>query len=175
MLLKALALIISLASLAGNGAAAKTSTHLTFYMHDTLASTPGHPATGARMTTGTTPIPADPRYRFGDMYAIDDPLTAGPDAKSPAVGRAQGFYIFASQTEIALMFCFNVVFTSGPHNGSTVAVLARNLFAAEVRELPVVGGTGAFRGVTGYGLLRTQDYNVTAYSAVLKIDMYLRH
>jgi hypothetical protein len=163
------ALIISLAAaLAGTGDAAKRSTHLTVYMHDTLNVTTG------LMTTGTRPVPADPRYRFGDMYAIDDPLTAGPDAASPAVGRAQGFYIFASQTEIALFFCFNVVFTSGPHNGSTIAVLARNVFADKVRELPVVGGTGAFRSVTGYGLLRTQSYNAGNYAAVLKIDLYLR-
>ncbi|GJN06717.1 hypothetical protein PR202_ga24473 [Eleusine coracana subsp. coracana] len=164
------ALVTSLAAalLAGIGAAAKTTTHLRLYMHDTLNVTTG------LMTTGTRPVPADPRYRFGDMYAIDDPLTEGPDAaSSPAVGRAQGFYIFASQTEIALFFCFNVVFTAGPHNGSTVAVLARNVFADKVRELPVVGGTGAFRGVSGYGLLSTQGYDVSSYRAVLKIDMYL--
>ncbi|CAM0879485.1 unnamed protein product [Alopecurus aequalis] len=168
MLLLKLALIISLTSLAGTGHGAKTTTrHIRFYMHDTLM------ARAARMTTGTTPVPSDPRYRFGDIYAIDDPLTEGPDAASPGIGRAQGFYLFASQVEIAQLFCFNVVFTAGPHNGSTIAVLARNLFSAEVRELPVAGGTGAFRGVTGYGLLRTQAYNVSAYSAVLKIDMYL--
>ncbi|CAM0879487.1 unnamed protein product [Alopecurus aequalis] len=166
MLLLKLALIIWLA---GTGHGAKTTTtHLRFYMHDTLT------ATAARMTTGTTPVPSDPRYRFGDMYAIDDLLTEGPDVASPGVGRAQGFYIFASQAEIAQMLCFNVVFTSGTHKGSTIAVLGRNLFSAEVRELSVIGGTGAFRGVTGYGLLRTQAYNVSAYSAVLKIDMYLR-
>lgn len=163
-----LALVISLAALAGTGAAAKTSTHLKLYMHDTLNVTTG------LMTSGTRPVPADPRYRFGDMYAIDDPLTVGPDPASPGVGRVQGFYIFASQTEIALFFNFNVVFTTGPHNGSTIAVLARNVFADKVRELPVVGGTGSFRGVTGYGLLRTQAYNVSSYAAVLEIDLYLR-
>jgi hypothetical protein len=159
------ALVSLLAALAD----AETSMQcMRFYMHDTLMVTTG------RMATGTTPVPTDPRYRFGDMYAMDDPLTEGRDASSPAVGRAQGFYIFASQTELGLFFCFNVVFTAGPHNGSTIAVLARNVFADKVRELPVVGGTGAFRGVTGYGLLRTQDYNVSSYSAVLEVDMYLR-
>jgi hypothetical protein len=155
--------------LAALGDAKMSTQSLRFYMHDTLMVTTG------RMATGTTPVPADPRYRFGDMYAMDDPLTEGPDTSSPVVGRAQGFYIFAPQTELALFFCFNIVFTAGPHNGSTIAVLARNVFADKVRELPVVGGTGAFRGVTGYGLLSTQDYNVSSYSAVLKVDMYLRY
>ncbi|TVU25862.1 hypothetical protein EJB05_28375, partial [Eragrostis curvula] len=47
------------------------------------------------------------------------------------------------------MLCFNVVFTARPHNGSTIAVVSRDLIPAKVRELPVVGSTGAFRGVTG--------------------------
>jgi hypothetical protein len=43
-----------------------------------------------------------------------------------------------------------------------------------VRELPVVGGTGAFRGATGYGLLRTYSANHTTFNAVLQFDMYVR-
>jgi len=78
------------------------------------------------------------------MLVIDDPLTEGPDAASRAVGRVQEFYLFASQTELALLLCFSMVFTAGPHNGSTVAVLARDLILDKVRELPVVGGTGTF-------------------------------
>jgi len=52
-------------------------------------------------------------------------------------------------------------------------VLARDLILDKVRELPVVGGTGTLRGVTGYGLLRTHTFNTTDNNAVLKIDMYL--
>ncbi|OEL24821.1 Dirigent protein 21 [Dichanthelium oligosanthes] len=161
-------------SLAGVVAAsAPTRTHLQFYMHDIVTPSPGTQATVARVARGTTPLPTAPTTNFGDMYAIDDPLTEGPDAASRAVGRAQGFYLFASQTELALLLSINMVFTAGPHNGSTVAVLARDLIPADVRELPVVGGTGAFRGVTGYGLLRTHFHNVSAHNAVLRIDMYL--
>ena len=109
------------------------------------------------------------------MLVIDDPLTEGPDAASRAVGRVQEFYLFASQTELALLLCFHMVFTAGPHNGSTVAVLGRDLILdkVDVRELPVVGGTGTLRGVTGYGEFRTHTLNATDGNAVLKIDMYL--
>jgi hypothetical protein len=175
MLLKLALLLISLLALAGAGDAAKPkqiTKHLTFYLHDIVTALPGQPATAERITTGTTALPGFPQARFGNMYAIDDPLTEGPDWDSPAVGRAQGFYLLASQTELALMLCFNVVFTAGPHNGSTIAVVSRDNIPDEVREFPVVGGTGVFRGVTGYGLLRTQAQN--ASNAVLKIDMYLR-
>ncbi|KAK3118594.1 hypothetical protein QOZ80_9BG0702090 [Eleusine coracana subsp. coracana] len=168
--------LLSLAALAGtgDGAKTKTRTHIRFYMHDLVTALPGRPATAVRITTGTTPVPVDPRIRFGDMYMIDDLLTEGPDPASPAVGRAQGFFLFASQTELAVLLSFNTVFTAGPYNGSTIALVSRDAFFDEVRELPVVGGTGMFRGVSGYGLLRTHIFNTSEMNAVLKIDMYLR-
>ncbi|CAN6371528.1 unnamed protein product [Urochloa humidicola] len=174
MLQLRLALIALSLGVAPTGASAQTSTHLRFYMHDIVTPSPGSPATAARVARGTTPLPIAPATNFGDTFVIDDPLTEGPDAASPAVGRAQGFYMFASQTELALLLSVNMVFTAGPRiNGSTVAVLARDLIPAGVRELPVVGGTGAFRGASGYGLLRTHFHNASSRNAVLLIDMYL--
>jgi hypothetical protein len=107
------------------------------------------------------------------MYVIDDPLTEGPGAASPAVGRAQGFYLFAAQHEVAVMHCLTIVFTAGRHNGSYVVVQGRDAIPDKVRELPVVAGAGRFRGATGYALLRTHSFNLTTKNAVLKIDMYL--
>ncbi|CAO2143890.1 unnamed protein product [Urochloa humidicola] len=169
-----LALIALSIGVAAAAAGAQTSTHLRFYMHDIVTPSPGSPATAARVARGTTPLPIAPATNFGDTFVIDDPLTEGPDAASPAVGRAQGFYMFASRTELALLLSVNMVFTAGPRiNGSTVAVLARDLIPADVRELPVIGGTGAFCGVTGYGLLSTHFHNASSRNAVLRIDMYL--
>jgi hypothetical protein len=53
-------------------------------------------------------------------------------------------------------------------------VLSRDAILDPVRELPVVGGTGVFRGATGYGLLRTYSANSTTLNAVLEVDMYVR-
>ncbi|WVZ53044.1 hypothetical protein U9M48_004035 [Paspalum notatum var. saurae] len=151
-----------------------TTTHLQFYMHDTVTASAGSPVTAQRVVRGTTPLPGTPINRFGDMYIIDDPLKEGPDMTSSAVGRAQGFYLFAAQTaDQALLLSGNMVFTAGKHNGSSIALLGRDAILDEVRELPVVGGTGGFRGATGYGLIRTHSVNFTNGNAVLKIDMYL--
>ncbi|CAO2148533.1 unnamed protein product [Urochloa humidicola] len=165
-----LALLISMVLVA-----AATATHLRFYfyMHDVVTAFPGSPVTAVPVARGMTPLRIDPTTRFGDMYVVDDPLTEGPGAASPVVGRAQGFYIFASKTDLVLQLSLNMVFTARKHNGSYLVVQARDAILDKVRELPVIGGAGKFRGVTGYGLLRTQSINVTTKNAVLKIDMYL--
>lgn len=165
--------LMALASLTLVAAVAPTTTHLRFYMHDIVTAEAPSAATAVRVVRGLTPLPNDPTNRFGDMYAIDDALTEGPGAASPVIGRAQGFYLYASRTDAALLLSANMVFTAGKHNGSAVAVFARDAILDTVRELPVVGGTGAFRGAAGYGLLRTNTYNATTNNAVLQIDMYL--
>ncbi|KAM0844558.1 hypothetical protein ACQ4PT_056962 [Festuca glaucescens] len=159
--------------LVGAAAATKTTTHLKFYMHDIVTAVPPSPATAVRVARAVTSLPLEPAVRFGDVFVIDDPLTEGPDAASPAVGTAQGFYMYASRTDAALMLSVNMVFTAGPHNGSTIAVIGRDAILDLVRELPVVGGTGVFRGATGYGLLRTYAINGTTFNAVLQVDMYV--
>ncbi|XP_051220700.1 dirigent protein 1-like [Lolium perenne] len=160
--------------LVGAAAATKTTTHLKFYMHDIVTAVPPSPATAVRVARAVTQLPPlEPAFRFGDVFVIDDLLTEGPDAASPAVGTAQGYYMYASRTDAALMLSVNMVFTAGPHNGSTIAVLGRDAILDPVRELPVVGGTGMFRGATGYGLLRTYSINGTTFNAVLQVDMYV--
>ncbi|XP_039822657.1 dirigent protein 21-like [Panicum virgatum] len=146
-------------------------------MHETVAASPWSPATVVPVARGTTstPLPGDPNTRFGDMYVIDDPLTEGPSATSPAVGRAQGFYLFLSQHELAAMHYLSLVFTAGRYNGSYIVIQGRDTIPAKVRELPVVGGVGRFRGATGYGLLRMHSFDSTTKNAVLKIDMYLNN
>ncbi|KAF8699774.1 hypothetical protein HU200_034653 [Digitaria exilis] len=165
-----LALVISMALV---GTAAATTKHFHFYMHDTVTASPGNPSTVVQVTTGTTPLPGAPTTRFGDIYVVDDLLTKGPSPASEAVGRAQGFYLFAAQHELAVMHSLNFVLTKGKHNGSYVVIQARDAIADKVRELPVIGGAGRFRGATGYILLRTHLFNSTTNNAVLEIDMYL--
>ncbi|KAF8781296.1 hypothetical protein HU200_000556 [Digitaria exilis] len=153
-----------------------TTTHLQFYMHDTVTPSTGTPATALRVVRGPTPSPGNSINRFGDMYAIDDPLTDAPDddaASRAVVGRAHGFYLMASREADQLLLSVNMVFTAGKHNGSSVAVHGRDAILDEVRELPVLGGTGEFRGAAGYVLIRTHSFNASNNNAVLKVDMYL--
>ena len=118
--------LLALISVALAGAAI-TSTHLQLYMHETVAASPWSPATVVPVARGTTPLPGDPNTRFGDMYVIDGPLTEGPSATSPAVGRAQGFYLFVAQHELAAMHYLSLVFTAGRYNGSYIVIQAPSL------------------------------------------------
>ncbi|KQJ88949.1 dirigent protein 21 [Brachypodium distachyon] len=176
LILSAASLLLVSLELAG---VAATTTHLRFYMHDIVTALPPlYPvATAVPTVKGVTLLPNDPINRFGDTYVIDDSLTEGPEADSRLVGRAQGYYMFASQTDPSLLLSANMVFTAAAgkqYNGSSVAVLARDAILDAVRELPVVGGTGVFRGARGYGLLRTHSFNLSSNNAVLQIDVYVQ-
>ncbi|MCD7460919.1 hypothetical protein HAX54_044771 [Datura stramonium] len=82
---------------------------------------------------------------FGMLRMFDNPLTVGPEPNSKQVGRAQGIHGCPSMTELALFFNFNIVFTDGPYNGSTLSVLGRVSESHEYRELQIIGGSGVFR------------------------------
>ncbi|GKU95103.1 hypothetical protein SLEP1_g8505 [Rubroshorea leprosula] len=144
-------------------------TRIQFYMHDIVG---GPNPTSVRVAgrsnfTGQDPIAAS----FGSVYVMDNPLTVTPNPNSTVIGRAQGIYAMSSQqNEFSLLMTLTYSFTSGPHNGSSFSVLGRNPIMNNVREMPVVGGTGLFRLARGYCLAQTHSmdqmdavigYNVT--------------
>ncbi|CAL9211420.1 unnamed protein product [Musa hybrid cultivar] len=53
---------------------------------------------------------------FGTVYAIDDPLTEGPEADSTAVGSAQGIYISSGQDAPMLVFATDFGFYPSAHS-----------------------------------------------------------
>ncbi|XP_066337623.1 dirigent protein 1-like [Miscanthus floridulus] len=144
--------------------------HLHFYMHD-ITGGPGQ--TAVQVVKGPGPAhPAMRGYHFGDTTVIDDALTDGPSAPSSRlVGRAQGTYTLASLTEPVLAVSMTVALTGGAYNGSTLAVVGRDDVSAGVRELAVVGGTGAFRSATGHVLWRTARMESRDHM-VLELDVY---
>ncbi|KAF8646105.1 hypothetical protein HU200_065951 [Digitaria exilis] len=119
--------------------------HLHFYMHD---------VTGGPSPTAVRVVNAPHGY-FGNMFVIDDVLTEGTSSSSTRVGRAQGYYMCASVSNLELLVTMNVVLTSGPYAGSSITVVGRDDINAPVRELSVVGGTGQFRMARGYVLWKT--------------------
>ncbi|XP_037424383.1 dirigent protein 22-like [Triticum dicoccoides] len=151
------------------GADPVAPTHLHFYFHD---SSRGTPPTSVRVAG-----PAKPSLQtlFGAVYVMDDPLTERPELGSAAVGRAQGFYIGADQTAMGFLQVMNLVLTSGAYNGSSLTVLGRNFPLAEVREMPIVGGTGAFRFARGYAQARTYSMNTKTGDANVEYDVYVMH
>jgi hypothetical protein len=145
------------------------TTHLHFYFHDTVS--------GASPSAVSLVGPADPSSRsfFGMVSVMDDPLTEGPEPESAAVGRAQGLYMATDQAQLGFLQAMNLVLTSGPYNGSSLAVLGRNCPLTDVREMPVVGGTGAFRYVRGYAQARTHWFDLKTGDATVEYDVYVMH
>ncbi|PON76179.1 Disease resistance response protein [Parasponia andersonii] len=145
-------------------------THLHFYFHDVVS---GRNPTAVKVAEAATTNTSS--TNFGYVAVLDDPLTVGPNATSKQVGRAQGIYGSASQSEVGLLMVLNYVFTEGKYNGSTLSILGHNAILSAVREMPVVGGSGRFRFARGYAEARTYMFNATTLDAVVEYNVYVSH
>ncbi|XP_043692663.1 dirigent protein 22-like [Telopea speciosissima] len=144
--------------------------HLHFYFHDTVSGRNPTAITVAQAESSKTSPTT-----FGRMRMIDDPLTESPENTSKIVGRAQGIYGFASQSELGLLMTLNYAFTEGKYNGSTLSIVGRNTVLSEVREMPVVGGSGLFRFARGYALAKTHWFDPKSEDAVVEYNVYVIH
>lgn len=86
---------------------------------------------------------------LGSTNMIDDALTEGPDRSSRIIGRAQGMYSLGAPNALALLMVVVFEFTRGKYNGSSISLLGRNHAIDDVREMPIVGGSGLFRLARG--------------------------
>ncbi|XP_047942620.1 dirigent protein 1-like [Salvia hispanica] len=118
--------------------------------------------------------PPSPRTRFfpWGKFVIDDVITAGPSADTEALGKAQGIMTSANVANVKMAMSYNVVFTSGEYNGSSLSVAGRNEVAEERRRLAVVGGTGVFRFARGYAVLGTYSTAVGKDSSLYTVMEY---
>ncbi|KAK2636933.1 hypothetical protein Ddye_031725 [Dipteronia dyeriana] len=142
--------------------------HLHFYFHDIVS---GKNATAVRIAGP----PNSTAYGFGSTVMIDDPLTDGPDLTSKLVGRAQGMYAIASQRDISLLLVMNLAFLDGKYNGSSISILGRNPVFDDVREMPIVGGSGVFRSAHGYALAHTILFDYNTGDAIVEYNVYVTH
>ncbi|KAL2320890.1 hypothetical protein Fmac_029859 [Flemingia macrophylla] len=143
-------------------------THIRVYLHDILSGTnPSAVRIAQAESTSTSPS------FFGQLVMVDDPLTDGPEPESQEVGRAQGVYGFADQGEIGLSVFFNFVFSQGEFNGSTLSVMGRNVVQAEVREMSIVGGSGAFRFARGYAQASSHTVDTSTGDAIVEYNLYV--
>lgn len=148
--------------------------NLQFYMHDIVG---GPNATAMRVApsqplnfSGTNLIAS----MFGSIYVIDDPLTATPDPKSKLLGRAQGIYAMSSLgDEFSLLMTLTYSFIRGPYKHSSISVVGRNMLMRNVREMPIVGGTGVFRLARGYCLAHT--HSISGLDAVVRYNVTVLH
>ncbi|XP_057790028.1 dirigent protein 2-like [Salvia miltiorrhiza] len=143
---------------------AEKVSHLHFYFHDIVSG-----------KNPTAIVVAGTRNVFGMTTIIDDPLTEGPEPGSKVVGRAQGVYTLSAKDGAALLMAITLVFQEGKYNGSSISILGSNQFLEAVREMPVVGGTGAFRFARGYALAKTNKFTVATGDAVVEYNVFVMH
>lgn len=148
----------------------EVETHIQVYFHDIVYGSKSTAIRVAQATSTYTSLTA-----FGAVVMIDDPLTETPDLSSKLIGRAQGMYAFASQEEFGLLMAMNIVFVEGEFNGSTLAVLGRNAVFSEVREMPVIGGSGKFRFARGYVLAKTNNYDLITGDTIVEWNIHVMH
>ena len=145
-------------------------THLHFYFHDVVT---GRNVTNVKVAEAKTTNSS--ATGFGLVAVADDPLTVGPEPTSKTVGKAQGIFALASQSDLGLLMVLNYVFTEGKYNGSTLSILGRNAILSAVREMPIVGGSGCFRFARGYAQARTHTFDPTTNNAVVECNVYVWH
>uniref|UniRef100_A0A0D3HLN5 Dirigent protein n=1 Tax=Oryza barthii TaxID=65489 RepID=A0A0D3HLN5_9ORYZ len=164
-------LVLSLAAAAGaarpkettmgltrRGLASEPMTHLHFYFHDKV-SKPS--PTSVRVVDSV-----DSESLFGSLYVMDDALTEGPEPESQPVGWAQGMYMSTGLAKLGLLQVMNLV---------VVTVLGRNGPFGNVREMPVIGGTGTFRFSRGYAQLKTHTLDLKKNDAIVEYNVYIMH
>jgi Dirigent-like protein len=71
------------------------------------------------------------------------------------------------------MMVVNLVFLEGRFNGSTLIVLGRNSVLERVREFPILGGSGVFRGASGWVLDQTYIADPHTGNGVFKFDIFV--
>ncbi|KAJ3675517.1 hypothetical protein LUZ60_004559 [Juncus effusus] len=160
-------LFLSLTPILTSAKKKESPIHFHFYQHKTVS---GPNPSAVKVTKGPIPLPVGP-YSFGDIIVLDDPLTSGPEPTSELLGRAQGLYTVMNSPTVE--WVFNIVLTCEKYNGSTLAIMGRDYILSDVRELSVIGGSGAFRMARGYVLLKTVSVNITTGDAELELDVYV--
>ncbi|KAB2097497.1 hypothetical protein ES319_A01G174600v1 [Gossypium barbadense] len=151
---------------------AEKVTNLHFFFHDTLSGkNPSAVLVAHGNITGNQKLAAP----FSSIYAVDDPLTEGPEPTSEVIGNVLGFWVSSSKVMPTLMAFFDFGFTKGEFNGSSISVFSRNPISETERELAVVGGRGKFRMAKGVAKLKTYFLNVTAGDAIVEYNVTVIH
>ncbi|KAI3445103.1 hypothetical protein Pfo_001768 [Paulownia fortunei] len=140
------------------------TTHLHFYFQDQVS---GKNPTAVKII--------GEGFGFGTTFMIDDALTQGPERDSKIIGRAQGMYSLAAQNDMALLMVVTFAFTEGKYNGSSISMLGRNHVFDDVREMPIVGGSGLFRFARGYALAHTVWLDPKTGDASVEYNVSVTH
>lgn len=145
-------------------------TKLHFYFHDQVS---GKNATVVTVAQANTTFQSP--NLFGLVIVLDDALKTGPERDSMTVGRAQGMYVAAGLEEAVVVMNLDFVFTSEEYNGSTLSLSGRNPVVDLYREMPIVGGSGAFRLARGIATAKTYWLDTTTADAIVEYNVIVLH
>ncbi|KAL6626779.1 hypothetical protein ACP70R_030505 [Stipagrostis hirtigluma subsp. patula] len=107
---------------------------------------------------------------FGTMTVVDDELTEAPELGSPAVGRAQGFYIASSEEGVSQTVAVTAMFKEGGFE-DTISFFGVHRTADSESHLAIVGGTGKYVGAKGFAKVAVvRPGGVVATGALLETD-----
>ncbi|KAG6539003.1 hypothetical protein ZIOFF_004155 [Zingiber officinale] len=127
--------------------------HLRFYNHERILGS----GPSATVVYAVQRRDSNSGAGFGNVIVYDNLLRSGVETDSPIVGRNQGMGVGSSLAENSGLTNFQLVFTAGKYNGSSLAL--QGLFPVAplgtVFERAITGGTGKFRLARGY-LLTTE-------------------
>jgi len=147
---------------------------LTVYFHDIIYN-------GENAGNATSAIVGAPAWanrtklaglsHFGDVVVFDDPVTLDNDLRSPAIGRAQGLYLYDRKEVFTAWLAFSLVFNSTEHQGS-INLAGADPLMNKTRDVSVVGGTGDFFMARGVATLMTDAFEGEVYFR-LRVDVKL--
>ncbi|XP_006410704.2 dirigent protein 15 [Eutrema salsugineum] len=151
-------------------------TRVCFFLHDILS---GQNPSAVRIAHANLTGSEDSPVGFGSLFAIDDPLTVGPEKDSKEIGNGRGMYVSGSKNmdKFMIVMYVDLAFTTGKFNGSSISVFSRNPVAEEPggREVSIVGGRGKFRMARGFIKIKTHQIDMKTGDAVLRYDATVYH
>ncbi|KAJ0095147.1 hypothetical protein Patl1_17049 [Pistacia atlantica] len=110
-------------------------------------------------------------FYFHDIVGGKNPTAV--KIAGPLNRRAQGLYAIAAQEDLSLLMVVNFAFMEGEYNGSSISILGRNPVFNDVREMPIVGGSGLFRFASGYALAHTIWFDSKTGDATVEYNVYV--
>ncbi|CAL8990244.1 unnamed protein product [Prunus brigantina] len=91
---------------------------------------------------------------FGTITVIDDILTTAPELGSQTIGKTQGVYVASSADGSSQMMAFTAMIEGGEY-GDTLNFYGIFKIGSPVSHLSVTGGTGKFKGASGFAEVRS--------------------
>ncbi|KAK8625157.1 hypothetical protein V6N13_090033 [Hibiscus sabdariffa] len=144
-------------------------TDLRFFLHESLGgqNTTAVIIAQVNITSNNSTVP------FGTLYVVDDLLQTGPEPNSEVIGNAQGLAVVAGINSTTAVTYFDLGFTTGELNGSSLSLFSRNPLVMSEREVSVVGGKGKFRMAKGFALLNPVVLNAT--TVIIEFNVTVVH